>query len=89
MNSRIIRTIYESRFITMFDEMRNAINAAENVLSHLQWRKSSIVSSLDVYNNREDELTDWELSEKKQYVTELDLIIDIEKHIQKWVKSQI
>ena len=73
----------------MFDEMRNAINAAENVLSHLQWRKSSIVSSLDVYNNREDELTDWELSEKKQYVTELDLIIDIEKHIQKWVKSQI
>ena len=73
----------------MFDEMRNAINAAENVLSQLQWRKSSIVSSLDEYNNREDELTDWELSEKKQFATELDLIIDIEKHVQKWVKSQI
>lgn len=73
----------------MFDEMRNAINAAENVISQLQWRKSSIVSSLDEYNNREDELTDWELSEKKQYATELDLIIEIEKHVQKWVKSQI
>ena len=49
----------------MFEEMRNAINAAENVLSQLQWRKSSIISSLDEYNNRTDELTDWELSEKK------------------------
>lgn len=73
----------------MFEEMRNAINAAENVLSQLQWRKSSIISSLDEYNNRTDELTDWELSEKKQYATELDLIYDIEKHVQKWVKSQI
>lgn len=73
----------------MFEEMRNAINAAENVLSQLQWRKTSIVNSLDEYNNREDELTDWELSEKKQYATELELIYDIEKHVQKWVKSQI
>ena len=73
----------------MFEEMRNAINAAENVLSQLQWRKTSITNSLDEYNNREDELTDWELSEKKQYATELDLIYDIEKHVQKWVKSQI
>ena len=69
--------------------MRNAINAAENVLSQLQWRKTSIINSLDEYNNRDDELTDWELSEKKQYATELDLIYDIEKHVQKWVKSQI
>lgn len=73
----------------MFEEMRNAINAAENVLSQLKWRKTSITNSLDEYNNREDELTDWELSEKKQYATELDLIYDIEKHVQKWVKSQI
>lgn len=73
----------------MFEEMRNAINAAESVLSQLQWRKSSLVSSLDEYHNREDELTDWERSDMRQYATELDLIYDIEKHVQKWVKSQI
>lgn len=73
----------------MFDEMRNAINAAENVISQLKWRKDSLIEQLDAYNNREDELNDWELSEKKQLATELDLMYEVEKHITKWVKSQI
>lgn len=73
----------------MFDEMRNAINAAENVISQLKWRKDSLIEQLDAYNNREDELNDWELSEKKQLATELDLMYEVEKHIMKWVKTQI
>lgn len=72
----------------MFDEMRMSINAAENVLSQLQWRKSTVIDSLDAYNNRTDDLCDWEITEKKQLATELDLINEIEKHVQKWVKSQ-
>ena len=73
----------------MFDEMRNAINAAENVASQLKWRKDSLTSQLDEYNNREGELNDWEVSEKKQLATELDLVNEVEKFITKWVKSQI
>lgn len=73
----------------MFDEMRNAINAAENVVSRFKWRKDSLISQLDEYNSREDELNDWEDSEKKQIAIELDLINEVEKYITKWVKSQI
>lgn len=76
----------------MFDEMRNAINAAEDVINQLKWKKESLVSSLDMYNNRVqngDELTEWEVSDKKQYAIELDLIDEVEKHVMKWVKSQM
>ena len=76
----------------MFDEMRNAINAAEDVINQLKWKKDSLASSLDMYNMRVqngDELTDWELSDKKQYAIELDLIDEVEKHVMKWVKSQM
>lgn len=69
--------------------MRNAINAAENVISNLKWRKDSLIEQLDAYNNREDELNDWEVSEKKQLATELDLMNEVEKYIMKWVKTQI
>ncbi len=76
----------------MFDEMRNAINAAETVINQMKYRKDSLTDTLSNYNDRilaGDGLTDWEESERKECATELDLINDVEKFIMKWVKSQI
>lgn len=58
----------------MFDEMRNAINAAEDVINQLKWKKESLVNSLDMYNNRVqngDELTEWEVSDKNSMLLSL------------------
>lgn len=67
MNSHIMWYIYEKGSYKMFDEMRNAINAAEDVINQLKWKKESLSSSLDLYNNRikeGDELAEWEVSDK-------------------------
>lgn len=73
----------------MFENLRNAINAAEWVLANLEWAKNNAVSELDALNNREDGLTDWEESEKKELAAKLDAISAVEKCMAKFVKNEL
>ena len=71
----------------MFENLRNAINAAEWILNNLQWAKENAVSELDALNNREDSLNDWEESEKRELAAKLDAYNAVVLCMKKFVKQ--
>ena len=72
----------------MFETLKNAIDVAETVNRLFKYEKDTVITSLDDYNNRND-LETWEARSKEQYALELELLNEIEKLIQKWVKNQM
>ena len=71
----------------MFKNLRNAINAAEWILNNLEWCKNNAISELDALNAREDGLTDWEESEKKELAAKLDAYNAVVLCMKKFVKA--
>lgn len=72
----------------MFETLKNAIDVAETVNRLFKYEKDSIVTALDDYNGRTD-LEQWEERSKEQNALELELLNEVEKLIQKWVKNQM
>lgn len=72
----------------MFETLKNAIDVAETVNRLFKYEKDSIVTALDDYNGRTD-LEKWEARGKEEYTLELELLNEVEKLIQKWVKNQM
>ncbi len=72
----------------MFETLRNAIDVAETVNNLFKYEKEIVITRIDDYNGRTD-LNMWEAQSKEQHSLELELLNEIEKLIQKWVKNQM
>ena len=72
----------------MFNEIKNAINAAESLESQLDYWKSSILENVDRYAKME-ERDEWDNARFAEEQAKLDLYNHVMTCVQKWVKSQI
>lgn len=71
----------------MFENLRNTLNVSENILGALFYKRQNAVDTINTFNAREDELTDWEksdLAEAKEILVQLEII---EKALMKHIKD--
>lgn len=72
----------------MFKELKNAIEAAEYIISNMAYDRVDCVERLDRYS-RMAELDDYDKRERDACATRADLYNEVENFIVKWVKAQI
>ena len=71
----------------MFENLRNAINAAEWILTNLEWCKNNAISELDALNSSTEPLSEWEESAKKELAAKLDAYNAVVLCMKKFVKA--
>lgn len=73
----------------MFTEIRNAINAAEWILSNLEWAEKNLMSSIDENNERRKtgEFSEWDKEEAAELASKLDALNAVKKCLAKFVKD--
>lgn len=72
----------------MFNEIKNAINAAESFENQLDYWKSTTLENVERYNKME-ELDEWDKARLTEEQAKLDLYNYVMTCVQKWVKFQI
>lgn len=73
----------------MFTELRNAINAAEWILSNLEWAEKNLMSSIDESNEKlkSEDFTEWDKEEAAELSAKLDALNAVKKCLVKFVKD--
>lgn len=73
----------------MFTEIRNAINAAEWILSNLEWAEKNLMSSIDENNERRKtgDFSEWDKEEAAELACKLDALNAVKKCLTKFVKD--
>lgn len=73
----------------MFTKLRNAINAAEWVLSNLEWAEKNLkydIGELDGHREQ-GEFTEWDAEFYSELATKLDALNAVKKCLAKFVKD--
>lgn len=73
----------------MFTEIRNAITAAEWILSNLEWAEKNLMSSIDENNEhrKTGEDSEWYKEEAAELACKLDALKAVKKCLTKFVKD--
>ena len=72
----------------MFTEIRNAINAAECLESHLAWWGNNVKAEVERFESMTDK-DDWDNARLAEECAKLDLYNYMIATMQKWVKNQL
>ena len=72
----------------MFENLRLSIDAAENMLSDLDYNYRNALEYYKQYSSMEQR-DDFDENQLKIYKARLDLYSDVKDFIEKWVKKQV
>lgn len=72
----------------MYTEIKNAINAAEDLEAQLSWYKKNLIDEIERFEGME-ERDEWDNARLAQTSAKLDLYNHIMLCAHKWVKSQL
>ena len=72
----------------MFEKLRLSIDAAENMLSDLDYNYRNALEYYKQYSSMEQR-DDFDENQLQIYKTRLDLYSDVKDFIEKWVKKQV
>ena len=72
----------------MFEKLRLSINAAENMLSDLDYNYRNALEYYKQYSSMEQR-DEFDENQLQIYKTRLDLYSDVKDFIEKWVKKQV
>lgn len=72
----------------MFEKLRNSIDAAENMLSDLDYNYRNALECYKQYSDIENR-DEFDQRQLEIYKARLDLYADVKDFIEKWVKKQM